>query len=81
MRPVTGRRHPIGRKRVRSVMARLGIEALHRKPTTSQRHPAHPVYPYRLRDLTINRSNQVWTADITYIPMKRGFVYLCAVMD
>jgi putative transposase len=71
----------VGRKRVRSVMARLGIEALYRKPTTSQRHPAHPVYPYRLRDLAITRSNQVWAADITYIPMQRGFVYLVAVLD
>ncbi len=62
-------------------MAHLGITALYRKPITSTRHPAHPVYPYRLRNLTINRSNQVWAADITYIPMTRGFVYLCAVMD
>ena len=76
-----GEGHTIGRKRVRSVMARLGIEALYRKPTTSQRHPAHPVYPYRLRDLAITRSNQVWAADITYIPMQRGFVYLFAVLD
>jgi len=73
--------HPIGRKRVRTVMARLGIDALYRKPHTSRRHPAHPVYTYRLRDLAITRSNQVWAADITYLPMQRGFVYLCAVMD
>jgi putative transposase len=64
----------IGRKRVRAVMVRLGIEALYRKPTTSQRHPAHPVYPYRVRDLTITRSNQVWAADITYIPMKQTWL-------
>ena len=76
-----GEGHTIGRKRVRSVMARLGIEALYRKPTTSPRHPAHPVYPYRLRDLAITRSNQVWAADITYIPMQRGLVYLFAVLD
>lgn len=73
--------HRIGRKRVRTVMARLGIEALYRKPNTSQRHPAHRVYPYRLRHLAITRSNQVWAADITYIPMARGFVYLFAVLD
>ncbi len=73
--------HRIGRKRVRTVMVRLGIDALYRKPTTSQRHPAHRVYPYRLRNLQITRSNQVWAADITYIPMTRGFVYLFAVLD
>ena len=73
--------HTIGRKRVRTVMARMGIEALYRKPHTSQRHPAHRVYPYLLRHLTITRSNQVWAADITYIPMTRGFVYLFAVLD
>lgn len=73
--------HTIGRKRVRTLMAHMGLEALYRKPTTSRRHPAHPVYPYRLRHLAITRSNQVWAADITYIPMRRGFVYLCAVMD
>ena len=73
--------YTMGRKRVRTVMTRLGIDALYRKPTTSQRHPAHAVYPYRLRNLAISRSNHVWAADITYIPMKRGFVYLCAVMD
>ena len=59
----------------------MGIHALYRKPTTSKRHPAHKVYPYLLRNLPITRSNQVWAADITYIPMKRGFVYLFAVLD
>jgi len=73
--------HRIGRKRVRTLMARMGLEALYRKPTTSRRHPAHPVYPYRLRHLTITRPNHVWAADITYIPTRRGFVYLCAVLD
>ena len=73
--------HTIGRKRVRTVMVRLGIDALYRKPTTSLRHPAHRVYPYLLRHLEISRSNHVWAADITYIPMARGFVYLCAVLD
>ena len=71
----------IGRKRVRTVMARMGIEALYRKPNTSQRHPAHRVYPYLLRHLEITRSNHVWAADITYIPMTRGFVSLFAVLD
>lgn len=71
----------IGRKRVKTLMKRMGIEALYRKPNTSQRHPKHPVYPYLLRGLTINRSNHVWAADITYIPMRRGFVYLFAVVD
>ena len=61
--------HQIGRKHVRTLMKKMGIEALYRKPNTSQRHAAHPVYPYLLRDLKIDRSNQVWATDITYIPM------------
>ena len=73
--------HSIGRRHVSTLMARMGIEAVYRKPHTSQRHPAHPVYPYLLRNVAITRANQVWAADITYIPMRRGFVYLCAVMD
>jgi len=71
----------VGRKRVATLMQRLGIHALYRKPNTSQRHPTHKIYPYLLRHLEINRSNHVWAADITYIPMRRGFVYLFAVMD
>ena len=62
-------------------MTRMGINAVYRKPQTSQRHPAHRVYPYLLRHLEITRSNHVWAADITYIPMQRGFVYLFAVLD
>jgi putative transposase len=73
--------HRIGRKHVATLMKKMGIEALYRKPNTSRRHAAHPVYPYLLRDLTIERPNHVWAADITYIPMRRGFVYLFAVMD
>ena len=73
--------HTIGRKRVRTLMARMGIEARYRTPHTSQRHPAHRVYPYLLRHLAITRANQVWAADITYLPMARGCVYLFAVMD
>ena len=71
----------IGRKRVRTIMARMGIEALYRKPHTSQRHPAHRVYPYLLRHLASTRPNHVWATDITYVPTARGFVYLFAVMD
>jgi putative transposase len=73
--------HQVGRKHVRTLMNKMGIEALYRKPNTSKRHAAHPIYPYLLRDLTIDRPNQVWATDITYIPMRRGFVYLAAVMD
>lgn len=72
---------PVGRRRVSTLMKRMGINALYRKPNTSKRYPAHKVYPYLLRNLTITRSNQVWSADITFIPMKRGFVYLFAVLD
>ena len=72
---------PIGRKHVATLMRRMNIHALYRKPNTSKRHPAHKAYPYLLRTLEIVRSNQVWAADITYIPMRRGFVYLFAVMD
>lgn len=73
--------HPIGRKHVRTLMDKMGIEALYRKPNTSKRHASHPIYPCLLRNLTIDRPNQVWATDITYIPMRRGFVYLAAVMD
>ena len=73
--------HAIGRRHVATLMRRMGIEALYRKPSLSRRHPAHQVYPYLLRDLKISRPNQVWAADITYIPMARGFVYLVAVLD
>jgi putative transposase len=73
--------HRIGRKHVATLMKKMGIEALYKKPNTSRRHPAHPVYPYLLRHLEITRPNQVFAADITYIPMKRGFLYLFAVMD
>lgn len=73
--------HAIGRRQVVTLMRRMGITAIYRKPRTSQRHPAHRIYPYLLRPLTITRSNHVWAADITYIPMRRGFVYLCAILD
>ena len=71
----------VNRKRVRRLMRVMGLEAIYQKPNTSKGHPAHKVYPYLLRDLVIERPNQVWCADITYIPMTRGFVYLVAVMD
>lgn len=70
-----------GRDHVRTLMRRMGISAVYRRPRTSQRHRAHPVFPYLLRTLTVDRPNQVWAADITYIPMARGFVFLVAVMD
>ena len=73
--------HHVGRKHVRTLMRKMGIEALYRKKNTSQRHPEHAVFPYLLRGLTIDRPNQVWAMDITYVPMKRGFVYLAAVID
>jgi len=70
-----------GRKHVGTLMKKMGIEALYRKPNLSRRHNAHPIYPYLLRNLAIERPNQVWATDITYIPMRRGFVYLVAVLD
>ena len=73
--------HAIGRRQVATLMRRMGIEAVYRKPRTSQRHPAHTIYPYLLREVIIRRPNHVWAADITYIPMRRGFVYLFAVLD
>jgi putative transposase len=71
----------VNRKRVRRLMRMMGLEAVFQKPNTSRGHPDHKVYPYLLRGLTIGRPNQVWCADITYIPMAKGFVYLVAVMD
>ncbi len=70
-----------GRDHIRTLMRRMGITAVYRRPRTRQRHRAHPVFPYLLRTLTVDRPNQVWAADITYIPMARGFVFLVAVMD
>jgi putative transposase len=71
----------IGRRHVATLMRRMGIEALYRRPSTSRRHPAHPVHPYLLKGLSIERPNQVWAMDLTYIPMARGYAYLAAVMD
>lgn len=71
----------VGRKHVGTLMRRMGIEALYRKPNTSKRHPQHTIYPYLLRGLAIDTANKAWAMDITYIPMARGFVYLAAVLD
>ena len=71
----------VGRKHVRTLMKRMGVEALYRKANTSRRNQTHRIYPYLLRHLTIDRPNQVWAMDTIYIPMRRGFVYLTAVLD
>jgi putative transposase len=71
----------IGRQHVITLMRRMAIEAIWRRPNTSKPAPGHKIYPYLLRDFVVDRPNQVWAMDITYIPMKRGFVYLAAVVD
>jgi putative transposase len=73
--------YTVGRKRVRRLMAKMGLEPIYQRPRTTVPHPGHQVYPYLLREMVIDRPNQVWCADITYIPMRRGFLYLVAVMD
>ncbi|WP_367190233.1 IS3 family transposase [Burkholderia sp. Ed8] len=73
--------HEVGRRRVRTLMKRMGIEALYCKPNTSRRNAQHKIWPYLLRGLKIERANQAWALDTTYIPMARGFVYLMAVVD
>jgi putative transposase len=75
------RGHPINRKRVQRLMRLMGLEALSPRKRTSLPHPAHRVFPYLLRGLAIERPNQVWATDITYIPMARGFLYLVAIVD
>ena len=70
-----------GRHRVRRLMRLMGLEAIYQAPKTSTPHPAHRVYPYLLRNLAVDRSDHVWCADITYIPVQRGFLYLVAIMD
>ena len=76
-----GQGHQVNRKRVQRLMRRMGIEAIYRRPKTSRATSGHKVYPYLLRGLPIDRVNQVWATDITYIPMSRGFMYLVCVMD
>ncbi len=71
----------VSRKRIRRLMRLMGLEAIYQSPKTSLPHPEHKVYPYLLRGVDINHSNQVWCSDITYIPIKRGFLYLVAIMD
>src|SRR6202162_365341 len=71
----------IGRQHVATLMKRMGIEAIYRKPNTSQPAPGHKIYPYLLRNVPVIRPNQVWAMDLTYIPIARGFVYLAAVVD
>ena len=71
----------VGRRHIGTLMKKMGIEALYRKANTSRRNQAHRIYPYLLRHLAIDRPNQVWAMDTTYIPMQRGFVYLTAVLD
>ena len=71
----------VGRHRVRRLMRLMGLQAIYQAPRTTTRHPEHRVYPYLLKGLAIGRPNQVWCADITYIPVQKGFLYLGAVMD
>jgi putative transposase len=75
------RGHRVNRKRVQRLMRLMGLEALYPKPTTTKPAKGHKIYPYRLKGLTIDRPNQVWAADLCYIPMAKGFMYLVAIMD
>jgi putative transposase len=76
-----GEGYKIGRRHVKTLMKRMGIEALYRRPRTTKPAPGHTIYPYLLRGTEVTRPNQVWAMDITYIPMARGFVYLAVVLD
>jgi putative transposase len=71
----------IGRRHVATLMKKMGVEAIYRRPNTSKPSPGHRIYPYLLRNLAVTRPNQVWASDITYVPMARGFVYLVAIVD
>jgi putative transposase len=73
--------HKVGRSHVRTLMGKMGVEALYKKPRLTKTHPEHTIYPYLLRGMTITEANAVWCSDITYIPMARGFCYLVAIMD
>ena len=73
--------HTIGRSHVRTLMRKMGVEALYRKPRLSKPHPGHTIYPYLLKGVTITEANKAWASDITYIPMAKGFCYLVAIMD
>lgn len=78
---LTSSEHPINVKRVRRLMRLMGLEAVGPKPNLSKPQPGHTIYPYLLRGLVIERPNQVWSTDITYVPMASGFLYLCAIID
>jgi len=71
----------VGRLHVTTLMKTMGVAAIYRRPNTSKPHPDHKIYPYLLRNIAVTRPNQVWAMDITYVPMRRGFVYLAAVID
>jgi putative transposase len=71
----------VGRHRVRRLMLKMGLAPIYQRPKTSEPHPQHRIWPYLLRHLTVDRPNQIWCADVTYIPMRRGFLYLVAIMD
>ena len=73
--------HEVGRKRVRRLMAKMGLAPIYQRPRTTVPNPEHRIWPYLLRGMVIDRANQVWCTDLTYIPMRRGFLYLAAVMD
>ena len=73
--------HQTGRRHVRTLMKKMGVAAIYRRPNTSKPAPGHKIYPYLLRNLAVSRPDQVWAMDITYVPMARGFVYLAAIVD
>jgi len=73
--------HHVNRKRVQRLMKLMGIQAIYQKPNTSKKHPDHTIYPYLLRNMAIDKVDQVWCSDITYVPLAKGFVYLVAIMD
>jgi len=81
VRELRRRGEDVGRKRARRLMRRMGLEAICPKPRTSEPHPGHKVYPYLLRGVAVERVDQVWSTDITYVPLEGGHVYLCAVID
>ena len=78
---LNGQGYPVNRKRVQRLMQKMGLEGVAPGPQTSRPHPEHLIYPYLLRDLVIDRPNQVWCTDVTYLPMPRGFLFLVAILD
>jgi putative transposase len=78
---LTRKGYTVGRTHIRTLMRKMGIEAIYKKPRLSKPHPGHTIYPYLLRNLDITRANEVWCSDITYIPMANRFCYLVAIMD